>query len=360
MNIDNTKLTGLTALLLLVLSHSTVASTLTLQCDNNTQVTCAKEAYELDDEVCEAPKRREALDLNLQALLSNGQQAGDDASTNATAWLSSAQHSYQVCMALANQPAMSTDSWSNQILLGYMFQSDYNDQGEHLGLEEQSAVAQIAFNGRWLFEEHALMHWEVGAVLGKTAANIEPDDSEDENDTDTDTDTGNGAGGDAGTMASKTPSFNDVDGSLDIYTKITYSPEWALIGNEDTLSSYFTFGALAGFRTRDVLTDEKDGVLGYVGLIGEYYYFGKDVRINGNDIPRGRVMLGPVYFEEYGGAEHELRWLFVGEWNVTGGADGDLVVGVRANLGKGSDDIGVFAAIRKPLSSLKGFFGFKG
>lgn len=358
MNIDITKLTGLTPLLLLLLSHSTAASTLTLQCDNNTQVTCAKEAYELDDEVCEAPKRREALDLNLQALLANGQQAGDDASPNTIAWLNSAQHGYQVCMALANQPAMSTDSWSNQILLGYMFQSDYNDQGEHLGLEEQSAVAQIAFNGRWLFEEHALMHWEVGVVLGKTAANVEPDDAEGENGNGTGN--GTGTGDDAGAPVSETPSFNDVDGSLDIYTKLTYSPEWALIGNQDTLSSYFTIGALVGFRTRDVLTDEKDGALGYVGLIGEYYYFGKDVRINGNDIPRGRVMLGPAYFEEYGGAEHELRWLFVGEWNVTGGADGDLVVGVRANVGKGSDDIGVFAAIRKPLSSLKGFFGFNG
>lgn len=348
------------ALALLVLSSNAGAEQLEINCNNAKRLECAKQHLSIDDNNCSATSAYTHIivDLVQLSLTKTGTPNATLPTTASETWLKDAQAGYSVCLALANEAVASSDSWSNQLLLGYMFQSDYDEEGANLGFKEQSGIAQIAFNGRWLYEDDTLLHWEIGGLLGKSAINTddpESDNSENEDSTDADADMQAPQGI---TAFTDKPKFTDVDGSLDIYTKLTYSPTWALNGNQDSLSSYFTFGGLAGFKTRDVLTSDQDGVVAYAGLIGEFYYFGKNVKIGPNDIPRGRITFGPMYFEEYGGADDQLRWLLTGEWNLTGGNDGDVVVGIKANMGKGSDDIGVFAAVRKPLSSLSGFFGF--
>ena len=344
MSINNNKLPTLTLALSAVIPTFSQAEIRQMNCQNTTQLSCLEQSYGIDKTSC--PIYATSLYIDTQKIsLQHNQNPDKTKTTDASlAWLTKANKHYSLCMALEDQPADSSSSWSNQLALGYMFQTGYNDKGENLGFKEQSAIAQIAFNGRWLYQDNTLLHWEIGGLFGKSAVNkqVKGDDSEAEK------------------KPLTTPTFTDVDGSLDLYTKLTYTPTWAMAGNQTTLSSYFTVGALVGVKTRDVLTSEKDGVIGYAGLIGEFYYYGKNVRVTQNDIPRGRIMFGPVYFEEYGGADKELRWLFTGEWNITGGSNGDIVAGIKANMGKGSDDMGVFIAVRKPLSSLTDFFGFKG
>ncbi|WP_133468851.1 hypothetical protein [Paraglaciecola marina] len=258
-------------------------------------------------------------------------------------------------------------SWTNQFMVGYAIASAYEDDGTHKGLTEQSPLAQFSFDGRWLVGKKAPIHWEIGGFLASSPSFIDAEDSSSEVDVDpveeaevevdagdnTDTD----VAADEDVTSVTKPTFNDVVGSLDVYTKLTTS-----FWNDDKgeLKDYFAVGGIAGFKTRDKVADDLDAVVYYYGPILEYRYYGKDMRTNKNSIPRGKVWAGYLRFEEYGGLEDQDRLLLVGEWQLNDNEEaepeeGRFVVGLKANLGEGADDVGIYFAYRTGFDSIQSF-----
>ncbi|TPV53860.1 hypothetical protein FJ444_20230 [Aestuariibacter sp. GS-14] len=270
------------------------------------------------------------------------------------------------CSATLNTPydPKISSSWVNQFMVGYSINSSYNKDKEHEGLGERSPFAQFGFDGRWVSDNYNILHWEIGGLFASSPALIGDDETQPAEDTTTDN-TDSSAEIPAETPAEaptnntpEKPTFNDVSDSLDIYTKVTVN-FWT-DDNDKELRDYFTVGGLAGFKTRESITDEQDAVVFYYGILSEYLYFGKNMRNARNSIPRGKVWLGYLNFEEYGGLEDQKRLLIRGEWQLNSDEnadpnDGRFVVGVKANLGKGADDVGIFFAYRSGFDSIKSF-----
>lgn len=269
------------------------------------------------------------------------------------------------CDVTVNTPYDPTEhsSWVNQFMVGYSINSSYNEDNKHEGLNERSPFAQFGFDGRWVTTDYSIIHWEIGGLFASSPTLNTDDDAEDTADT-TNDDTSGDSGMEVETPAEtpstttdEKPTFNDVTDSFDLYSKVTFN-FWA--NKEEVLKDYFSVGGLAGFKTRDSITDEQDGVIYYYGLLGEYLYFGKDMWNSPNSIPRGKVWVSYLNFEEYGGLENQKRWLIRGEWQLNADKDADpndgrFVVGVKANLGKGADDVGIFFAYRSGFDSIKSF-----
>lgn len=258
-----------------------------------------------------------------------------------------------------------SSSWTNQFMVGYSINSAYEDDGTHKGLTEQAPLAQFSFDGRWLVDKKAPIHWEIGGFFASSPSftgienppvTEETTDPAVDGEVETETDEGTEDSVDDSITVSK-PTFNDVVGSLDVYTKLTTS-----FWNDDSgvLNDYFAVGGIAGFKTRDKVADDLDAVVYYYGPILEYRYYGKDMRTNKNSIPRGKVWAGYLRFEEYGGLDDQDRLLLVGEWQLNDNEEaepdeGRFVVGLKANLGEGADDVGIYFAYRSGFDSIQSF-----
>lgn len=334
------------------------ASSLTVRCEDNDQRTCVEteiQSFEASFSTCSAGREIDTIDLDHFAVKKHpGSPATAVTETSRKDWISN------ITKNCANNYYKVSDgsSWTNQFMVGYSLNSSYNEDNEHEGLQEQTPFAQFGFDGRWRSESGNTLHWEIGGLFASS-----PTLTDNQDDT-TPTEPAVDAEGDQPeempedeTSKPSQPTFNDVSDSLDIYTKVTTN-FWA--DKDDALKDYFTVGALAGFKTRDSITDEQDAVVHYYGLLGEYLYFGKNTRNAKNSIPRGKVWVSYLNFEEYGGLEDQDRWLIRGEWQLNNAPDADpdegrFVVGFKANLGKGADDVGIFFAYRSGFDSIRSF-----
>lgn len=334
------------------------ASSLTVRCEDNDQRTCVEteiQSFEASFSTCSAGREIDTIDLDHFAVKKHpGSPATAVTETSRKDWISN------ITKNCANNYYKVSDgsSWTNQFMVGYSLNSSYNEDNEHEGLQEQTPFAQFGFDGRWRSESGNTLHWEIGGLFASspTLTGNQDDTTPTEPATDTEGDQPEEMP-DGETSKPSQPTFNDVSDSLDIYTKVTTN-FWA--DKDDALKDYFTVGALAGFKTRDSITDEQDAVVHYYGLLGEYLYFGKSTRNAKNSIPRGKVWVSYLNFEEYGGLEDQDRWLIRGEWQLNNAPDADpddgrFVVGFKANLGKGADDVGIFFAYRSGFDSIRSF-----
>lgn len=334
---------------------------LTIDCSDNKQKACVTaEITPFDASFTTCPNGRATDPITLETFADKKfpPPLNSTAQKLRSTWITSV---YDTCSSQIPQyNPKESSSWTNQFMVGYSLNSDYDENNEHKGLTANSPFAQFGFDGRWVTDNDTLIHWEIGGLFASSPAlnQKEPATST----TEPDPETPNNEGGDETpsdeTPKSNKPTFNDVTDSLDIYTKVTFN-SWRK-NDDKPLKDYFTAGALAGFKTRDNITDENDAVIYYYGVLGEYLYFGKDMHKNPNTIPRGKVWLGYLNFEEYGGQENQKRFLIRGEWQLNPAEDanpedGRFVVGIKANLGEGADDVGIFFAYRSGFDSIRSF-----
>jgi len=334
------------------------ASSLTVRCDDNDQRTCVEteiQSFEASFSICSAGRKIDTIDLDHFAVKKHpGSPATAVTETARKNWISNLTKN---CANNYYQPSDGS-SWTNQFMVGYSLNSSYNEDNEHEGLQEQTPFAQFGFDGRWRSESGNTLHWEIGGLFASSPTLTDKQDDTIPTEPATDAEVDQPEEMPEGeTSTPSQPTFNDVSDSLDIYTKVTTN-FWA--DKDDALKDYFTVGALAGFKTRDSITDEQDAVVHYYGLLGEYLYFGKSTRNAKNSIPRGKVWVSYLNFEEYGGLEDQDRWLIRGEWQLNNAPDADpdegrFVVGFKANLGKGADDVGIFFAYRSGFDSIRSF-----
>lgn len=231
--------------------------------------------------------------------------------------------------------------WSTEFLLGYMHRSEYDKNGNNLGIKKSNAVAEISTNGRWILQDQSIFQAEFGVILSQSGV---------KNDKSNSNTIKNAQNNDS------KPTFNDVADSYDAYAKVLYSPSWKWTKSND-MTSIISFGALAGLKSRNVLGELDDSIVEYGGGVFEYGYYPQGITSQGNSIPNLRFSLSPTYFFEYGGAENELRWLIDVDFRPI--KDSDLVLGVRANLGHGADDVGFFLGYSKSADDFIGFLGLK-
>ncbi|MEP4101717.1 hypothetical protein [Paraglaciecola sp.] len=352
------------------------ANNIIVDCENNEQKTCL--STELKTiipaiELCsqEQTKNYDFIDLDLFAVKKFPSDPPTDITKQSRAdWINAV---LKLCkdkptpeeIEKNNAVFTESSSWTNQFMVGYAIASAYEDDGTHKGLTEQSPLAQFSFDGRWLVGKKAPIHWEIGGFLASSPSFIDAEDSSSELDVDpepgaeeeVEVDTDDDTATDEDVTSVTKPTFNDVVGSLDVYTKLTTS-----FWNDDSgvLKDYFAVGGIAGFKTRDKVADDLDAVVYYYGPILEYRYYGKDMRTNKNSIPRGKVWAGYLRFEEYGGLEDQDRLLLVGEWQLNDNDEaepdeGRFVVGLKANLGEGADDVGIYFAYRSGFDSIQSF-----
>jgi hypothetical protein len=262
--------------------------------------------------------------------------------------------------------------WANRLLLGVTRQSSYNEEGENEGLTETSSAAQFTFNARWFNKcdknkdkcvkdsdgevldgyGNFITQLEFGITLSELAATnpTEPDGDADNSAVDPK----NPPDPEPLPEQPSTPDFNDVAGTLDAYAKFSISP-WDRLHSDD-YRSIGSFGVITGFRTRDTLTeDNNDGVSFYYGPIFDLNFYPKDIRKEGNNAPRGAISLAYVQFEEFGGVQDEWRWVLNANWKLS--ENSPVVAGIRANLGEGDDDVGIFLGIQGSTNDVFKFFG---
>lgn len=362
--------------------------TLLIDCNDESQMQCLSQELESisgERQICLEGQSTVSFDLTTLAKQKfQASNSNSSAMTNAlrVAWVNTLQESCKSATASesSNQtsPTQNADkeqlyvspsnfSWTNQFMAGFTLQSDYNEEKEHLGLEKKSAFAQFAFNGRILTQSQRAIHWEVGGLFSSSplndGANETPMPTNGEELSANASMNIQSSGPSNADSNDESPSFNDVSDSLDIYSKLTTS----LSLDDNSVSDYFNYGLMVGFKTRGTKTDQNDSVVYYGGPIIEYLYYGSDMKFNesgfmsANKIPRGRVSIAYLNFEEYGGVGHENRVLLTGEWQLNAAEkadsnDGRFVVGFKANLGKGADDVGVFFAYRSGIDAIKTFF----
>lgn len=347
-----------TLLTAVTITKANASSTLTVRCEDADQQTCVEteiQSFEASFDTCSAGREIDPIDLDHFAAKKHpGSPATPVIQANRKNWINSLT---KICANNYYKPSDGS-SWANQFMVGYSLNSSYNENNEHEGLQEQTPFAQFGFDGRWRSESGNTLHWEIGGLFASspTLTDSEDDSTPTESATDVEGDQPEEMPEDETSKPSQ-PTFNDVSDSLDIYTKVTTN-FWA--DKDDALKDYFTVGALAGFKTRDNITDEQDAVVHYYGLLGEYLYFGTATRNAKNSIPRGKVWVSYLNFEEYGGLEDQKRWLIRGEWQLNNAPDADpdegrFVVGFKANLGKGADDVGIFFAYRSGFDSIRSF-----
>ncbi|MEP2651346.1 MAG: hypothetical protein ABJH06_05055 [Paraglaciecola sp.] len=334
-------------------------SVVTVKCNETEKLTCILDKIDTTpgdifdkNKTCNHESTSVNFDLDFWAAenykVNSGETVTVGIATQRAAWIKALQ---QDCI-VANIDYKTRVSWSNQLLLGYAYTSVYNDEKQHEGLTNDNMIAQFGFDARW-YKGNMPIHWEIGGLFSEIPSTADTD-------TDTDTDTGTGTG--TGTENNSSDDGSQVDffkvsDTFDLYTKVSFAP---LADDNKPLLDYFTVGALAGLKTRETASDDGNTTDQYAGLVFEYLYYGEDMWSKGNTIPRGKVWLAPVYFTEYAGESNVFRWLLIGEWQIVphGNSDeGKFVAGVKANLGKGTDDVSVYFAYRTGLSKLASFFG---
>ncbi|GAB5379641.1 MAG: hypothetical protein Alis3KO_05320 [Aliiglaciecola sp.] len=334
-----------------------------INCNNAKQMQCfgsELKSIRANAQVCS--KDQSKASYNLTLLSQQKYPDSESSSPNAiealrNGWVEALQNQ---CMDELPFDPKKESSWVNQFMLGYALQSDYNEEGKHEGLDRKHAIAKFGFEGRWLTHSSHAIHWEIGGLFAGTPVNTE--DSETEN---PDPEMHQVSRPIAVGMMDEEPSegesdkdtvkFTDVSDSLDIFTKLTFSP---VSYKNKIMKDYFTVGGLVGFKTRDSVTDQQDSVIYYGGLLAEYLYYGQDMSNVKNQIPRGKVWLAYLNFEEYGGVSHVNRLVLTGEWQLNAEADsekGRFVVGFKANVGKGADDVGIFFGYRSGFGAIKDF-----
>lgn len=233
--------------------------------------------------------------------------------------------------------------WTSQFLLGYMQQSSYDETGKSAGLNESSATALVSFNGRWFGDSgkaDSLLNTEIGVLFAQSGV-TEPGQEDAATEVP------------AAPTAPKQPAFTDVKDSIDSYLKITYSPDWSWLKSRD-YRSVLAAGVLAGLKSRDSITLDNDSVISYFGATIEYNYYPANIKQQGNQLPTARLGFSWLKFEEYGGLAHQDRWVINADYHPL--KDNAFVVGLRANLGDGLDDVGVFVGVRKTTAELLDFF----
>ena len=336
------------------------AELLKINCENDEQKRCFEtelSTIQIDKSLCSTAQQYNTFNLTLLAEKKFPQD--ETAELNATqdirkGWIEALRTN---CHDQKPFNAKESSSWANQFMVGYAIQSDYNQEGESEGLNRKHAFAQFGFEGRWITDNSRAIHWEIGGLFAGTPVldTSEQGDSEESEGDDSDANTN--AMMDSGDNGDDKVKFNDVTDSLDIYTKVTTS---IFSFKDKPMKDYFTAGALAGFKTRDNMTSEQDSVIYYAGGLVEYLYYGKDMSNAENQIPRGKIRLAYLNFEEYGGVKHANRWLLTGEWQLNQSPDaesdeGRFVVGFKANLGKGADDVGIYFAYRSGFDAIRDF-----
>lgn len=356
-------------------------TTISINCSNNEQKKCVEKvlvAIKPAFKVCDSGLAKGSLDLQEFAnveIPDDKYHDADMAKNMRSVWINGIQSNCAEEKFVKDLfDPTEKSSWGNQLMLGYTLQSDYNVDGVHEGFGRKNAFAQFAFNGRWMTKQYTAIHWGVGGLFANSAVLLEekdaipnepmmPGDNDSGSEGDStggandgsEGDTGDNAGVPSATDAKNDEvSFNDVNGSLDIYTKLTFSTSH----KNKLMHDYFTYGLMVGLKTREKVTASQDTSNSYGGFIGEYLYFGEDMSKKVNTIPRGKLSAAVLLFEEYGGQKSEPRLLLTGEWQLDTDADaekGRFVVGFKANVGKGADDIAVFFAYRSGFDSIKSF-----
>ncbi|NVK54427.1 MAG: hypothetical protein HWE26_02325 [Alteromonadaceae bacterium] len=322
-----------------------------INCSNDKQKQClAAEVPEITSSLCSDHKSFETY--NLTSLASVKFPETSEASAPVTSelrakWISLMQKNCQDELSFNSR---SESSWTNQFMLGYTMQSNFNEEGEHLGLTEKRGFAQFGFEGRWMFDNYRALHWEIGGLLAGSPVKkeiSEDSDPQQPNDADNPPSSDN--------TENDSVTFNDVSDSFDLYSKVSTS---MFSFQEKKMKDYFTIGWLGGFKTREKITDDKDSVIFYTGPLLEYLYYGDDMRNVRNRIPRGKIWLAYLNFEEYGGVEHVNRLLLTGEWQLNQDAapdKGRFVAGFKANVGSGADDVAIFFAYRSGFNAIQKF-----
>ncbi|WDE14334.1 hypothetical protein [Thalassomonas haliotis] len=267
-----------------------------------------------------------------------------------------------------NEVNNAANTWATQFLVGYMQQSSYeteNGKSVSKGLQQGGALAQFSFNGRWIQDDNiehkmpgtakpGLVNVDLGFVFSQSGV-CNPD-KKPQTDPNPDTDSN---------MTSETEvnenvhcdevKFNDVADSVDVYAKLLWSPTSMKWMRSDNYDSILSFGPIVGFKSKDVRALNGDSVNSYYGLGLEYNAYNHNIMTHNNINPRARLTMAGLKYEEYASLDKdEWRFVIVGHYHPV--ADSDFVVGFRANLGKGTDDVGIFIGVEKTAEDLLSFF----
>ncbi|WDE07657.1 hypothetical protein SG34_012625 [Thalassomonas viridans] len=258
------------------------------------------------------------------------------------------------------------NAWASQFLLGYMQQSSYeiNEDGDAVskGLQQGGALAQFSFNGRWILKDESikdtfstltnpgLFNVDLGFVFSQSGVCNPDKKPEDDSEPEPKLLSKSNETVNCGNVK-----FNDVSDSFDVYAKFLWSPTGMKYLRSDNYDSVLSFGPMLGFKSKNVRSENGDSINSYYGVGLEYNLYNQNIMTHGNDNPRARLTLARLKYEEYASPdEDEWRFVIVGHYHPV--ADNDFVVGFRANLGKGTDDVGVFIGVEKTAEELLSFF----
>ena len=227
--------------------------------------------------------------------------------------------------------------WSTNLIVGAMQMSDYDDQGNSLGLTETEFMAQLDFNYADFVGTETLFAADFRVLFSGAGSikDVPPDPKPDP------------ANNNQGNTL-RPGSFNDVNDNLEFTAKFTWSFDEA--ANDD---GFISAGIIAGVYNRKTESQNKSSIDLFAGPIIEYKVFDDNIRTSKKTHPRGRISLAPVWYEEYAQRSDELRWILEAEYRIWDASN--FTIGLRSNIGAGVDEFGIFAGWDMPLKKFEAF-----
>ena len=243
------------------------------------------------------------------------------------------------------------------LILGTTFHNKYDENGKAEGFEDTSRFAQLSFDTLWRRDKKFKVH--TGVVIRMSSFPVTPSTDDDPNNNQTNPDGTENTNFVKDTFSEFSDSivgglyFNGLPANWCSYSKTNRDPEKPY--------DVFRFGYIvkASFISRDNIADNEDTLISDYGAGFTFVHYKSKAdsaeKDTENEVPMRYISVTYDRFEEYGDEHDEGRLLITAAMrlNTIGGTNGlPFHGGIHANVGKGPDDLRIFAGFRFGLDRL--------